>query len=130
MTKNDNYLDLMREEKLTPRQKAALDKAKNALKAAGFDNWAILAGNDVEDRDGREIMSVSSDLRMDVRFSACAARTIFSNVLPHLKAPKEQLAYLVKIIKKTLAEVNPSLAKEIEDRVNRQDESEELEKMN
>lgn len=130
MTKNDNYLDLMRKEKPTPRQKAALDKAKNALKAAGFDNWAILAGNDVEDEDGREIMSVSSDLRMDIRFSACAATTIFSTVLPHLEAPKEQLGYLVNIVKKTLAEVNPALAKEIEDRVNRQDKSDELEKLN
>lgn len=130
MTKNDNCLDLLREEKLTPRQKAALDKAKNALKAAGFDNWAILAGNDVEDEDGRELMSVSSDLRMDVRFSACAARTIFSEVLPHLETPKEQLAYLIKIIKATLAEVNPALAKEIEDNVKRKDDSDELEKLN
>lgn len=130
MTKNDNCLDLLREEKLTPRQKAALDKAKNALKAAVFDNWAILAGNDVEDEDGRELMSVSSDLRMDVRFSACAARTIFSEVLPHLETPKEQLAYLIKIIKATLAEVNPALAKEIEDNVKRKDDSDELEKLN
>lgn len=130
MTKNNSYLDLIQEKKLTLHQKAALDKAKNALKAAGFDNWAILAGSDVEDRDGREIMSVSSDLRMDVRFSACAVRTIFANVLPHLDTPKEQLAYLVNIVKKTLAEVNPALAKEIEDRVNRQDQSNELEKLN
>lgn len=130
MTRNDNYLDLLREEKLTPRQKAALDKAKNALKAAGFDSWAILAGNDGEGGDGREIMSVSSDLRMDVRFSACAAIAILSNVLPHLEAPKEQLAYLIKIIKATLAEVNPALAKEIEDRANRKEQSDELEKMN
>ena len=130
MTKNDNYLDLMRVEKRTPRQKAALDKAKNALKAAGFDNWAVLAGNDVEDGDGREIMSVSSDLRMDVRFSACAVTTIFSTVLPHLEAPKEQLAYLVTIVKQTLAEVNPALAKEIEDNVEREDEPDEREKMN
>ena len=130
MTKNDSYPDLMQEKKLTLRQKAALDKAKNALKAAGFDNWAILAGSDMEDGDGREIMNVSSDLRMDVRFSACAAITICSNVLPHLEAPKEQLAYLIKILKATLAEVNPGLAKEIEDRANRQDESDELKKMN
>ncbi|MGP2526450.1 hypothetical protein ACTUHY_00515 [Acidaminococcus sp. LBK-2] len=130
MTKNDNYLDLLREEKPTPRQKAALDKAKNALKAAGFAYWAIIARDVVEDGDSRKIMSVASDLRMDVRFSACAARTIFSEVLPHLEAPKEQLAYLTKIIKATLAEVNPALAKEIEDRVNRKDQSAELEKMN
>ena len=130
MTRTDDYLDLMREEKLTPRQKAALDKAKNALKAAGFDNWAILAGNDGEGGDGREIMSVSSDLRMDVRFSACAALAILQAALPHLEAPKEQLAYLIKIIKATLAKVNPALAKEIEDRANRQDESGEREKMN
>ena len=130
MTRNDSYLDLIREEKLTPRQKAALDKAKNALKAAGFDNWAILAGNDVGDEDGREIMSVSSDLRMDVRFSACAALAILKAATPHLEAPKEQLAYLTKIIKATLAEVNPALAKEIEDRVKRKDQADELEKMN
>lgn len=130
MTKNDNYLDLMREEKPTPRKKAALDKAKKALKAAGFAYWAIIARDVVEDGDSRKIMSVASDLRMDVRFSACAARTIFSEVLPHLDTPKDQLGYLVNIVKKTLAEVNPALAKEIEDRVNRQDKSDELEKLN
>lgn len=130
MTKNDNYLDLMRVEKLTPRQKAALDKAKKALKAAGFTDWAIIARDVVEDGDGRKIMSVASDLRMDVRFSACAALTIFSKVLPHLDTPKDQLGYLVNIVKKTLAEVNPALAKEIEDRVNRQNKSDELEKLN
>lgn len=130
MTRNDNYLNLMQEEKLTPRQKAALDKAKNALKAAGFDNWAILAGDGVKDEDGRELMSVSSDLRMDVRFSACTVLAILQATLPHLDTPKDQLAYLVNIVKKTLAEVNPALAKEIEDRVNRKDQSDELEKMN
>lgn len=130
MTKNDNYLDLMRKEKPTPRQKAALDKAKKALKAAGFAYWAIIARDVVEDGDSRKIMSVASDLRMDVRFSACAVRTIFSEVLPHLDTPKDQLGYLVNIVKKTLAEVNPALAKEIEDRVNRQDKSDELEKLN
>lgn len=130
MTKNDSYLDLMREKKLTPRQKAALDKAKNALKAAGFDNWAITAGNDAEDGDGRKTMSVASDLWMNVRFSACAARSICSKALRHLDTPKEQLAYLVSIIKETLAEVNPALAKEIEDNVKRKDGSPERKKLN
>lgn len=130
MTKNDNYLDLMRKEKPTPRQKAALDKAKKALKAAGFAYWAIIARDVVEDGDSRKIMSVASDLRMDVRFSACAALAILKAALRHLDTPKEQLAYLVTIVKQTLAEVNPSLAKEIEGRVNRQDQSDELEKMN
>ena len=67
---------------------------------------------------------------MDVRFSACAALAILHAALPHLDTPKEQLAYLIKIIKATLAEVNPAPAKEIEDNVKRKDQADELEKMN
>lgn len=130
MTKNDNGLVLKRTEKLSETKKAAMAQAGDVLKAAGFDYWTISAGNYVDDRTGREPRSITSNICMDLNFGACAALAILKAALRHLDTPKEQLAYLMTIVKQTLAEVNPSLAKEIEGRVNRQDQSDELEKMN
>lgn len=130
MTKNDNGLVLKRTKKLSETKKAAMAQAGDVLKAAGFDYWTISAGNYVDDRTGRESRSITSNICMDPNFGACAALAILKAALRHLDTPKEQQAYLVTIVKQTLAEVNPSLAKEIEGRVNRQDQSDELEKMN
>lgn len=128
MTKNDASLVLTK--KLSETKKAALVQAGSVLKAAGFDYWAISAGNSVDDRKGRALRSIASNIHMDLSFSICAVSTTLRVVLQDLDTPKEQLAYLVGIVKATLAEVNPDLAKEIQDRVKRKDESDEREKMN
>ena len=128
MTKNDASLVLTK--KLSETKKAALAQAGSVLKAAGFDYWAISAGNSVDDRKGRALRSIASNIHMDLPFGACAASAILRAVLQNLDTPKEQLAWLVSIVKATLAEVNPELAKEIQDRVKRKDESDEREKMN
>lgn len=129
MTKNDNGLVLTK--KLSETKKAALAQAGSVLKAAGFGYWTICAGNSVDDRKGRALRSIASNIHMDLPFSTCAVSAILQVVLQDLDTPKEQLAYLVDIVKRTLAEVNPELAQEINERVgSRADEEVDPEKMN
>lgn len=128
MTKNDTSLVLT---KKTVRNKAALTQAGSVLKAAGFGYWTISAGNSVDDRKGRENWNIASNIHMNLPFGACAASAILRVLLQNLDTPKEQLAWLVSIVKATLAEVNPELAKEINKRVGiGADEEADPEKMN
>lgn len=130
MTRNDNGLVLKRTKKLSETKKAAMAQAGDVLKAAGFGYWTISAGNAVVNEKRQESRSITSNICMDLQFGACAATTILQAALRHLDNPEEQLNYLMNIIKTTLVEVNPALAKEIEDNVEREDEPDEREKMN
>lgn len=130
MTKNDTT-SLVLTKKLSETKKAALTQAGSVLKAAGFGYWTISAGNSVDDRKGRESWNIASNIHINLSFGACAASAILRAVLQNLDTPKEQLAWLVSIVKATLAEVNPELAKEINKRVgNGADEEADPEKMN
>ncbi|WP_302221705.1 hypothetical protein [uncultured Acidaminococcus sp.] len=109
----------------------ALDKAGRILTDAGFDCFAIVSGKILKAQIESDSLNIGTNLKMSVKFSACAAIAILSNALKHLDNPKDQLAYLVTICRETLDKVNPELAKEINEQVDSgADEEDDPEKMN
>lgn len=109
----------------------ALNKAGRILTDAGFDYFAIVSGKFLDAQNGNYTLNIGTNLKMNVKFSACAAIAIFREVMKHLDDPKDQLAYLVTICRETLEKVNPELAKEINEQVDSDtDEEDDPEKMN
>ena len=109
----------------------ALDQAGRILTDAGFDCFAIVSGKLLETQIESDYLNIGTNLKMNLKFGACAAIAILSKALNHLGGPKDQLAYLVTICRETLEKVNPELAKEINEQVDSDtDEEDDPEKMN
>lgn len=104
----------------------ALNKAGRILTDAGFDCFAIVSGKFLDAQNGGNTLNIGTNLKMSVKFSACAAIAIFKEAMKHLDNPKDQLAYLVTICRETLEKVNPELAKEINERVDSEDDPEKM----
>lgn len=109
----------------------ALDKAGRILTDAGFGCFAVVSGKILGTQNKNDTLNIGTNLKMNLKFSACAAIAILSKALKHLDDPKDQLTYLVAICRETLEKVNPELAKEINEQIDSgADEEDDPEKMN
>lgn len=109
----------------------ALDKAGRILTDAGFDGFAVVSGKILGIQNKNDTLNIGTNLKMNLKFSACAAIAILSEALKHLDDPKDQLTYLVAVCRETLEKVNPELAKEINEQIDSgADEEDDPEKMN
>lgn len=108
----------------------ALDKAGKILTDAGFDCFAIVSGKILEAQNESDTLNIGTNLKMNLKFGACAAIAILSKALKQLDDLKDQLTYLAAICQETLEKVNPELAKESNERVDSEDDEEDPEKMN
>lgn len=117
--------------KASKEELEALDKAGRILTDAGFGCFAVVSGKILGTQNKNDTLNIGTNLKMNLKFSACAAIAILSKALKHLDDPKDQLTYLVAICRETLEKVNPELAKEINEQIDSgADEEDDPEKMN